>query len=127
MNGGGVVIESWTAVLEKGGNEDDAEFAGKLAEAVGDRARQRIGEIEEGGVLDGAEIGSEEQFLRDDDVRSDRRSLADQDFMVIEGFCLGGEGAGLEESEAWHAGNLKITRPESSPGGGIDRRTPPAS
>src|SRR6478735_4208599 len=106
MDGGGVVIEAGSAVFEQRGNEDDAELAGEFAEAVGDRAGEGIREIEEGGVLDGAEIRSQEKLLGDDDVRAARRGLADQGFMVIERFGFGREGAGLEQGEAWHGGSI---------------------
>ena len=101
---GGVVVETGTAVLEERGNDNHAEFSGELAEAVGDRAGQGIGEVEEGGVLDGAEVGSEEKFLGDHNIGAILRGFADQSFVVFEGFGLGGESSGLEKGKSGHGG-----------------------
>ena len=114
MDGGGIVIEAGPAVFEERGNEHDAEFAREFSQTVRHRPGQRIGEVEQGRILDRAEIRREEKFLRDHDVRASRRGLADERFMVIECLGLGGEGPGLEQCDARHGGTV------AAPGG---RRT----
>jgi len=111
VDGGGVVIESGAAVLEQRGNQHDPEFASKFSQTVGDWAGEGIGEIEACGILDGAKIWGEKQLLGDHDVGAVGGGLADEFFVVIEGFRLGGEGAGLEEGEARHGRSITSCDP----------------
>jgi hypothetical protein len=56
--------------------------------------------------LDSAEVAGEEKLLSDHDLSTTRSRLADQHFMVSEGFRLGGKGAGLEQRETRHGRSL---------------------
>jgi hypothetical protein len=98
------VVEAGAAVFEERGNDDHAEFAGELAEAVGDGAGQGIGEVEKSGILDGAEVGSQEKLLGDYDICTILGGFADQGFVMFEGFGLGGESSGLEKGKSGHGG-----------------------
>ena len=74
---GGVVIEAGGALFEQRRDDDDAQFGGQRAEAVGGRARDGFGEIEQAGVFFAAEILRAEQFLQADDLRALARGFAD--------------------------------------------------
>jgi hypothetical protein len=61
-NRGGVVIQTFGALLEQRCNDDDTKLLGEGAERGGTRPRNRLGELEEAVVLDLAEVPAQEQL-----------------------------------------------------------------
>ena len=76
-NRGRVVIEARGAPLKQRRDDDDLQLARQLAQRLGGRAGNRLGQIEQLGVLLAAEILRAEQFLQADDLRPARGGLAD--------------------------------------------------
>ncbi len=73
---GGVVVEARGAALKERGNDDDASFAGDLAEFRGRGSWDGLGEIEEAEVFALAEVLSAKKLGEADDVCAETRGLA---------------------------------------------------
>ena len=97
---GGVVVHTGRAPLEQRADDHHSQFARELRERLGRRARDRLRQVEEPGVLLAAKILRAEQFLQADDLRAPARRLAD----APDGFgqvFVGVHGAGhLDEADA---------------------------
>ena len=76
-DGRGVVIESFGALLEQRGDDHDAQLGGQLAQRLGRRARNRLGQLEEPVVFGLAEILAAEELLEADDLGAATGGLAD--------------------------------------------------
>jgi hypothetical protein len=74
---GRVVIDTGRATLKERGDNDGARFAGDLAETLGGRSRNRLGEIEIGRVFALTEIRRAKQLGETNDLGAFRRRLAD--------------------------------------------------
>lgn len=67
--------------------------------------------------MDGTEVGREEKFLGDDDLRALGGGLADERFVVFEGSLFAGERFGLKECDARHGGIVgEISREKNRKG-----------
>ena len=68
------------AALEDGADDDDAELARELGEALGGGTGNRLGEVERSAVFLAAEILRAEEFLDADDLRAPSGGFADAPF-----------------------------------------------
>ncbi len=72
----GVVVEPRSAPLKQGNLDGDFQLAGQGAEACRARSRNRLGQVEQRGVLALAEILGQKQLWQADDLRAQPRRLA---------------------------------------------------
>ena len=64
----GIVINSRSAPLEEGKDQDNAKFPGQCAITLGRWSRYRLGEVTEGGLFCLAEINAIVKFLKDNEL-----------------------------------------------------------
>ena len=97
---GGVVIYARRAPFEDRADEGHLQFPRQPRQGLGSGPGDRLGQIEEGGILLAAEVLRAEQFLKTDDLRAFAGSFADAPFGFGEVF-VGVLGTGhLDQADA---------------------------
>ena len=104
------MVDARTALLEDRHDDHDAELAREPLHALGDRPRNRLGEIEALRVGHFAEVRRVEELLQADDLRAARGGFTDPSLGVVDcDGCIRGHCLLNETDREWFIGHELVS------------------